>query len=172
MVPAATTVGGYLQSLPNDRRVSMARVCSMIRRSARGVRESMRFGLAFYELDGPIFAVKSHDKSLTLYYAEKDAAAAGVGRWKGLDVEHRCVEFRDLNCLPLDVVENIVRASLKLRRGRPIEDLPTQAELLEVWGFREEDAAVAPPIVRIVVPHDEEAEPNRENKTEKSAAAN
>ena len=133
MVPAATTVGGYLQSLPNDRRVSMARVCSMIRRSARGVRESMRFGLAFYELDGPIFAVKSHDKSLTLYYAEKDAAAAGVGRWKGLDVEHRCVEFRDLNCLPLDVVENIVRASLKLRRGRPIEDLPTQAELLEVW---------------------------------------
>ena len=119
MVPAATTVGGYLQSLPNDRRVSMARVCSMIRRSARGVRESMRFGLAFYELDGPIFAVKSHDKSLTLYYAEKDAAAAGVGRWKGLDVEHRYVEFRDLNCLPLDVVENIVRASLKLRRGRP-----------------------------------------------------
>ena len=154
MVPAATTVGGYLQSLPNDRRVSMARVCSMIRRSARGVRESMRFGLAFYELDGPIFAVKSHDKSLTLYYAEKDAAAAGVGRWKGLDVEHRCVEFRDLNCLPLDVVENIVRASLKLRRGRPIEDLPTQAELLEVWGIREEDAAVAPPIVRIVVPHE------------------
>lgn len=150
----------------------MARVCSMIRRSARGVRESMRFGLAFYELDGPIFAVKSHDKSLTLYYAEKDAAAAGVGRWKGLDVEHRCVEFRDLNCLPLDVVENIVRASLKLRRGRPIEDLPTQAELLEVWGIREEDAAVAPPIVRIVVPHDEEAEPTSENKTEKSAVAN
>ena len=52
MVPAATTVGGYLQSLPHDRRVAMARVCSMIRRSARGVRESMRFGLAFYELDG------------------------------------------------------------------------------------------------------------------------
>jgi len=26
--------------------------------------------------------------------------------------------------------------------------------------------------VRIVVPHDEEAEPNSENKTEKSAAAN
>lgn len=71
MVPAATTVGGYLQSLPNDRRVAMARVCSMIRRSARGVRESMRFGLAFYELDGPIFAVKSHEKSLILYYAEK-----------------------------------------------------------------------------------------------------
>ena len=128
MVPAATTVGGYLQSLPNDRRVAMARVCSMIRRSARGVRESMRFGLAFYEA------------------------------WKGLDAEHRCVEFRDLNCLPLDVVEGIVRNSLKLRRARPANEMPSQTELLEIWGIREEDAAVAPPIVRIVVNHDEEAQ--------------
>ena len=72
MVPAATTVGGYLQSLPNDRRVAMARVCSMIRRSARGVRESMRFGLAFYELDGPLFAVESQEKALTLFVAEKN----------------------------------------------------------------------------------------------------
>ena len=46
MSPTATTVGGYLRDLPADRRVAMARVCSMIRRSARGVRESMRYGLA------------------------------------------------------------------------------------------------------------------------------
>lgn len=44
MSPTATTVGGYLRDLPADRRVAMARVCSMIRRSARGVRESMRYG--------------------------------------------------------------------------------------------------------------------------------
>lgn len=54
MSPTATTVGGYLRDLPADRRVAMARVCSMIRRSARGVRESMRYGLAFYELQGPL----------------------------------------------------------------------------------------------------------------------
>ncbi len=164
MVPAATTVGGYLQSLPNDRRVAMARVCSMIRRSARGVRESMRFGLAFYELDGPIFAVESHDKSLTLYYAEKDAPAGNEQKWKGLDVERRCVEFKDLNCLPLDVVEGIVRASLKLRRARNGENMPSQAELLKVWGIREEDAAVAPPIVRIVVPHDDKSPADDDKK--------
>ena len=55
MNPTASTVGGYLRDLPPDRRVAMARLCSMIRRSARGVRESMRYGLAFYELDGPLF---------------------------------------------------------------------------------------------------------------------
>ena len=36
--------------------------------------------------------------------------------------------------------------------------MPSQTELLEIWGIREEDAAVAPPIVRIVVNHDEEAQ--------------
>ena len=150
MVPTATTVGGYLQSLPNERRVSMARVCSMIRRSARGVRESMRFGLAFYELDGPVFAVESRERSLVFYCAE-EAAAEGLGpKAKGLDAEHRKIEFPDLNCLPLDVVETVVRNTLKLRRARE-GALPTQAELLEVWEIREEDAAVAPPIVRIVV---------------------
>ena len=97
MVPTATTVGGYLQSLPNDRRVAMARVCSMIRRSARGVRESMRFGLAFYEQDGPVFAVESHEKSLVLYFAEPGAAEGHEGTWKGLDVEHRRIVFNGNN---------------------------------------------------------------------------
>ena len=67
MSPTATTVGGYLRDLPADRRVAMARVCSMIRRSARGVRESMRYGLAFYELQGPLFALESTEKRMILF---------------------------------------------------------------------------------------------------------
>ena len=105
MVPAATTVGGYLQSLPNDRRVAMARVCSMIRRSARGVRESMRFGLAFYELDGPLFAVESHEKSLVLYLAERDVVKDFKDKIKNIDIEHcrvcRSTSSKSLSAPPL-----------------------------------------------------------------------
>lgn len=157
MVPAATTVGGYLQSLPNDRRVAMARVCSMIRRSARGVRESMRFGLAFYELDGPLFAVESHEKSLTLFVAEKEVIDEFKAQYKIINPERCCIEFPDLNCLPLDIVEKIVRAALSRRRARKGQAIPTQADLVELWGISEEDAAVAPPIVRIVINRDDEA---------------
>src|SRR5258706_217325 len=67
MTITATTVGAYLRDLPPDRRVAMARVCSMIRRSARGVRESMRYGLAFYELDGPLFALESGRRHMSLF---------------------------------------------------------------------------------------------------------
>lgn len=158
MVPAATTVGGYLQSLPNDRRVAMARVCSMIRRSARGVRESMRFGLAFYELDGPLFAVESHDKSLTLFIAERDVIDEYKNQFEIINPDRCSIEFPDLNCLPLDVVEKLVRASLATRRARKGEGVPSQAELVELWGISEKDAAVAPPIVRIAVNTDENAD--------------
>ena len=158
MVPAATTVGGYLQSLPNDRRVAMARVCSMIRRSARGVRESMRFGLAFYELDGPIFAVESHEKSLVLYLAEQEVAKDYEGTIKHIDVEHCRVEFPDLNCLSLDVVEKLVRASLACRRARKGQNTPTQSELVTLWGISEKDAQAAPPIVRIGLNREQEPE--------------
>ena len=140
MVPAATTVGGYLQSLPNDRRVAMARVCSMIRRSARGVRESMRFGLSFYELDGPLFAVESHEKSLVLYLAERDVVKDFEDKIKNIDIKHCRVEFPDLNCLSLDVVEKLVRASL-------------------VWGLTEKDVEAAPPIVRITINREDEEAP-------------
>lgn len=122
MVPAATTVGGYLQSLPNDRRVAMARVCSMIRRSARGVRESMRFGLAFYELDGPLFAVESHEKSLVLYLAERDVVKDFKDKIKNIDIEHCRVEFPDLNCLSLDVVEKL--SAPPLSAGAPARPAP------------------------------------------------
>ena len=71
-------------------------------------------------------------------------------------ISHRRIVFNDLNCLPLDVVETVVRTSLKIRRARGNADMPTQSDLLKVWGIREEDAAVAPPIVRIVVAREDE----------------
>ena len=44
----ASVLGVFLQGLPPDRRVAMARVASLIRRAARGVRESKRFGLVLH----------------------------------------------------------------------------------------------------------------------------
>lgn len=150
MVPTVTTVGGYLRDLPPDRRVAMARVCSMIRRSARGVRESMRYGLAFYELDGPLFALESGAKHMALYVAEQDVVERHKDALPGVDAERSFIKFDDLNRLPLDVVEKIVRDSVTARRTRVQQgQVPTQAELLKLWDINEEAAAAPPPVVRI-----------------------
>jgi uncharacterized protein YdhG (YjbR/CyaY superfamily) len=110
-----TTVGAYLRDLPPDRRVAMARVCSMIRRSARGVRESMRYGLAFYELDGPLFALESGKRHMSLYVAEQDVVVKHKDALPGVDTKRSFIKFSDLNRLPLDVVEKVVRDSVAAR---------------------------------------------------------
>lgn len=147
----ASTVGAYLRDLPPDRRVAMARLCSMIRRSARGVRESMRYGLAFYELDGPLFALESGRRHMSLYVAEKDVVLKHKDALTGVNANKSFIKFSDLNRLPLDVVEKIVRDSVAARRQRVSQGtVPTQAELLKLWDINEE--AAAPPATTVKLP--------------------
>lgn len=140
-----TTVGAYLRDLPPDRRVAMARVCSMIRRSARGVRESMRYGLAFYELDGPLFALESGRRHMSLYVAEQDVMVKHKDALPGINPQRSFIKFSDLTRLPLDVVEKIVRDSVAARRSRvSAGTVPTQADALKLWAINEEKAAPPP----------------------------
>jgi len=153
MNSTATTVGTYLRDLPPDRRVAMARVCSMIRRSARGVRESMRYGLAFYELDGPLFALESGRRHMSLYVAEQDVVVKHKEALPGVNTARSYVKFSDLNRLPLDVVEKIVRDSVAARRTRAQQgSLPTQAELLKLWAIKEQAAQVPAPVAKVTAP--------------------
>ena len=152
MTSTASTVGAYLRDLPPDRRVAMARLCSMIRRSARGVRESMRYGLAFYELDGPLFALESGRRHMSLYVAEKDVVLKHRDALTGVNAAKSFIKFSDLNRLPLDVVEKIVRDSVAARRQRVAQgSVPTQAELLKLWDIKEEDAAPPSTTVKLAI---------------------
>jgi len=152
MISTASTVGAYLRDLPPDRRVAMARLCSMIRRSARGVRESMRYGLAFYELDGPLYALESGRRHMSLYVAERDVVLKHKDALTGVNAAKSFIKFSDLNRLPLDVVERIVRDSVAARRQRVAQGaVPTQAELLKLWDINEEAAAPPAKTVKLAI---------------------
>ena len=141
-----------MRDLPPDRRVAMARLCSMIRRSARGVRESMRYGLAFYELDGPLFALESGRRHMSLYVAERDVVLKHKDALTGVNAAKSFIKFSDLNRLPLDVVERIVRDSVAARRQRVAQGaVPTQAELLKLWDINEEAAAPPAKTVKLAI---------------------
>jgi len=167
---SAMTVGAYLRDLPPDRRVAMARVCSMIRRSARGVRESMRYGLAFYELDGPLFALESGRRHMSLYVAEQEVVLKHKDALPGVNAARSFIKFSDLNRLPLDIVEKIVRDSVAARRQRVAQGtVPTQAELLKLWGIKEE--AALPPAAVAKVAAAPSAKAAAKPAAKKSAAA-
>ena len=80
------------------------------------MRESKRFGLVFYELNGgPLFALESRDKLLTLYVAERKAAEPFFTSIAGFDTKRCLINFADLNRLPLPDIEKLVRASVVAR---------------------------------------------------------
>ena len=90
-----------------------------------------------------------------------------VATIKGFDAEHSLINFTDLNRLPLPDIEKLVRASVVARRGSP----PSETELLQLWGVKEENAAVAPPIVRISMRTQEEAAAEEAAKEEAARKA-
>jgi len=176
MITTATTVGAYLRDLPPDRRVAMARVCSMIRRSARGVRESMRYGLAFYELEGPLFALESGRRHMSLYVAEQEVVLRHKEALAGVNAARSFIRFSDFNRLPLDVVEKIVRESVVARRARAANgSIPTQAELLKLWSIKEQAAQAPQAVTRAVAataatrPALERSEPPKRTATRAAA---
>jgi uncharacterized protein YdhG (YjbR/CyaY superfamily) len=125
----------------------------MIRRSARGVRESMRYGLAFYELDGPLFALESGRRHMSLYVAEQDVVVKHKDALPGVNTTRSYIKFSDLNRLPLDVVEKIVRDSVAARRTRASQGtIPTQSDLLKLWAIKEEAAKVPAVVAKTVAP--------------------
>jgi hypothetical protein len=103
----------------------------------------MRYGLAFYELDGPLFALESGRRHMSLYVAEQEVVVKHKESLPGVNVLRSYVKFSDLNRLPLDIVEKIVRDSVAARRTRALQgSLPTQAELLKLWAIKEEAVQV------------------------------
>ncbi|MCX8004413.1 MAG: DUF1801 domain-containing protein [Burkholderiaceae bacterium] len=115
----------------------------------------MRYGLAFYELDGPLFALESGRKHMSLYVAEQEVVIKHKDALAGVDPKRSFIKFSDLNRLPLDVVEKIVRDSVAARRQRVAQGtVPTQAELLKLWGIKEEKAVAPVDVIAktVVVP--------------------
>jgi hypothetical protein len=109
----------------------------------------MRYGLAFYELDGPLFALESGRRHMSLYVAEQEVVVKHKESLPGVNVQRSFVKFSDLNRLPLDVVEKIVRDSVAARRTRASQGtLPTQAELLKLWAIKEEAVQVPAPAAK------------------------
>ena len=114
----------------------------------------MRYGLAFYEYDAnPLFALEPGEKSMTLFIAEPNVVESFADRLKGVNASTSSIYFDNLNRLPLDVVEKVIRESVVSRqeRIRSKAPVPTQDDLLKLWKINEEAVAVPPPIIHIPV---------------------
>jgi hypothetical protein len=89
---------------------------------------------------------------VSLYVAERDVVLKHKDALTGVNAAKSFIKFSDLNRLPLDVVERIVRDSVAARRQRVAQGaVPTQAELLKLWDINEEAAAPPAKTVKLAI---------------------
>lgn len=113
MVSSATTVAAYLKELPADRRADLAKLRALIRRTAPGFKEAMKYGLPCY--DG--LCAFASQKNYISFYADPvvvDDFRKELGK---LNCGKGCIRFRHLDDLPPGVVEAILRQTVKLRKA-------------------------------------------------------
>ncbi len=127
----ATTVDGYLESLPDDRRKAISEVREVILANLPdGYEEAMNWGMITYQVpletypdtynDQPLMyaGLASQKNHMAVYLTgvytsdgdrtvfEEEYRATG----KRLDMGKSCVRFRKLDDLPLDVVGHAIAA--------------------------------------------------------------
>ena len=130
----AATPDGYIASLPEDRRVTVAAVRDVVRRNLpAGFEEGMQYGMIGWYVPLERFGdtynsqplalagLASQKHYISLYlnnvYGDRDTEAWFRERYaasgKKLDMGKSCVRFKRLDDLPLDVIgETIARVDL------------------------------------------------------------
>ena len=132
-VPATpTTIGGYLATLPEDRRWAIEHLRrTILDNLGDGFQEGMQYGMIGYYVPHEIFpqgyhcdpsqplpfaSLGSQKNHMALYlhglYGDAKRSAAFAKAWKAtgkkLDMGKCCVRFKSLNDVPLEVVGDVI----------------------------------------------------------------
>lgn len=107
----------FLDTLPVERRLTLARLRTMISRAAPRAVELFQHDMPTYDLQGPLFQFGAEKAYLALYISEPNVLESFRGRLGELEIGTTCVRFRDINDFPPDVLKDLLRAAVAARTG-------------------------------------------------------
>lgn len=111
----------YIAALPEDRRDALRRLRQTIREAAPEATEDLRYGMPHYELNGQLCAFASQKRYMSFYMFTAGELLRPLREQTGLDIGKGCVRFKRLDELPLDLVQDAVRAGAAASADREQE---------------------------------------------------
>jgi uncharacterized protein YdhG (YjbR/CyaY superfamily) len=113
----AKTVAAYLKGLPAERRQALAKLRKLIKEVAPDAKESMRYGMPYYELKEGVFSIAAQKHYLALYVCGID-----IGRFKPrlgkTNCGQGCIRFKRLEDLSLGTVQEMLTAAAEEARAK------------------------------------------------------
>ena len=112
MQSIATDVTSYLQELPDDRRVSLAKLRQLCLDTLVGYEEGMDYGMPGYKKNGVVeVGFASQKNYISLYILKESVVAAHRAQLAGLNVGKGCIRYSKPAKIDFVVVEQLLSAT-------------------------------------------------------------
>jgi uncharacterized protein YdhG (YjbR/CyaY superfamily) len=112
MQSTATDVTSYVQELPDDRRISLAKLRQLCLATLVGYEECMEYGMPAYKKNGVVEVAFASQKNYISLYILKDAVvAAHRAQLAGLNVGKGCIRYSKPEKIDFVVVEQLLSAT-------------------------------------------------------------
>ena len=115
MTHDAHSVKEYLNVIPEERKASVKKIISLIRKNAPEAKESFEYGMPFYTYQGPIFAVASQKNFISFYVSETKLVQKFKPSLGKVSLGKNCIRFKKLDDLNLDAVNDLIVAVYEKR---------------------------------------------------------
>lgn len=114
----AETVPAYLDDVADDVRPTLKKVRALIRKVAKGAKESMQYGMPSYDFDGTMFCSFALQKGyLAFYLCDTDTVARFRAELGTKDCGKSCIRYRKPEAIPLPVIERMLKAAMDKRNS-------------------------------------------------------
>jgi uncharacterized protein YdhG (YjbR/CyaY superfamily) len=112
MQSTASTVTGYLQQVPEDRRATLERLRSLCLQNLAGYEEVMAYGMPCYKNDGNIeVGFASQKNYISLYLLKRGVVDAHRTELAGASIGKGCIRFSKPEKIDFAVIERLLVAA-------------------------------------------------------------
>jgi len=107
----------YLADSNEDHRAALTVLRQTIRNAAPDAEETFQFGMPTYFQTGMVCAFADRGSDMTFYVGNARVLDPYKNRFQGATVETGCVRFRQIGDLPLEIIERIVKDSVRFHQN-------------------------------------------------------
>jgi uncharacterized protein YdhG (YjbR/CyaY superfamily) len=116
MISHARDVTAYVAEVPAARRAAIKKLRSLCRKSLKGYREGMEYGLPCYKKDGvPEISFANQKQYIALYVLKKDVLDEFRTALSGASIGKGCIRFKKPEAIDFSVVEQFLLRNAKSR---------------------------------------------------------
>jgi uncharacterized protein YdhG (YjbR/CyaY superfamily) len=109
VIPAETK--NYFDALPEGRKVRLVELREALLTSVKGLEESLKYKMPYYEKDGKFVALASQKNYVSVYFCSNELIENIIAKYPDIDTGVGCVRIKDKQALPMaELKKSFVKA--------------------------------------------------------------